>query len=154
MKKDAPCILDQTNASRKTLDLIADKWTILVLFALRHGKRRFAELRREIHGVTEKMLIQTLRNLERDGIVARKVYPTVPPKVEDSISELGWSLAPILDAIIDWSYGESGEGLCGPRGVRKEESPRENSFCKDFVRSRVRELTRQHHHRLANPLRS
>src|SRR6266403_1905406 len=98
-----PCILDQTNASRKTLDLIADKWTILVLFGLRNGKRRFAELRREIRGVTEKMLIQTLRNLERDGIVARKVYPTVPPRVEYSISELGWSLAPILDAIIDWS---------------------------------------------------
>ena len=64
------------------------KWTILVLFALRNGKRRFAELRREIRGVTEKMLIQTLRNLERDGIVARKVYPTVPPRVEYSISEL------------------------------------------------------------------
>src|SRR6266403_1816864 len=61
------------------------------------------ELRREIRGVTEKMLIQTLRNLERDGIVARKVYPTVPPRVEYSMSELGWSLAPILDAIIDWS---------------------------------------------------
>jgi DNA-binding HxlR family transcriptional regulator len=134
MKKDAPCILDQTNASRKTLDLIADKWTILVLFALRNGKRRFAELRREIRGVTEKMLIQTLRNLERDGIVARKVYPTVPPRVEYSISELGWSLAPILDAIIDWSYGNLGKVLCGPRGVRKKESPRENSFCKEFVR--------------------
>ncbi len=109
MKKDGPCILDQTNASRKTLDLIADKWTILVLFALRNGTRRFAELRREIGGVTEKMLIQTLRNLERDGIVARKVYPTVPPKVEYSISELGWSLAPILDAISDWSYGNLGK---------------------------------------------
>ena len=104
MKKDAPCILDQTNASRQTLDLIADKWTILVLFALRGGKRRFAELRREIGGVTEKMLIQTLRKLERDGIVERKVHPTVPPMVEYRISELGWSLAPILDAIIAWSY--------------------------------------------------
>jgi DNA-binding HxlR family transcriptional regulator len=120
MKKDAPCILDQTNASRKTLDLIADKWTILVLFALRHGKRRFAELRREIHGVTEKMLIQTLRNLERDGIVARKVYPTVPPKVEDSISELGWSLAPILDAIIDWSYGNLGKAFAARAAYEKK----------------------------------
>jgi DNA-binding HxlR family transcriptional regulator len=105
MRKDAPCILDQTNASRKTLDLIADKWTILVLFALRGGKRRFAELRREIGGVAEKMLIQTLRNLERDGIVGRRVYPTVPPRVEYNISELGWSLTPVLDAIIDWSHG-------------------------------------------------
>src|SRR5260370_17576238 len=111
MKKDAPCILDQTNAYRKTLDFIADKWTILALFALRNGKRRFAELRREISGVTEKMLIQTLRDLERDGIVARKVYPKVPPKVEYSISELGWSLAPVLDAIIDWVYRNLGKGF-------------------------------------------
>jgi DNA-binding HxlR family transcriptional regulator len=105
MKADAPCILDQNNASRKTLELIADKWVILVLFALRGGERRFAELRREIGGITEKMLIQTLRNLERDGIVVRKVYPMVPPKVEYSISKLGWTLAPVLDAIVDWSHG-------------------------------------------------
>ena len=94
MKNDAPCILDQTNASRKTLDLIADKWTILVLFALRSGKRRFAELRREISGVTEKMLIQTLRDLERDGIVgaADGPKPREVLKRPDWISEIEESM--------------------------------------------------------------
>ena len=134
MKNDAPCILDQTNASRKTLDLIADKWTILVLFALRNGKRRFAELRREISGVTEKMLIQTLRDLERDGIVARKVYPNGSTK--GGIQHLRVGLEPGScprrhQRLVIW---ESGKGFCGPRGVRKEESPRENSFCKEYVR--------------------
>ena len=134
MKTDTPCILDQTNASRKTLDLIADKWTILVLFALRNGKRRFAELRREIRGVTEKMLIQTLRNLERDGIVGRKVYPTVPPKVEYSISELGWSLAPILDAIIDWSYGNLEKVFAARAAYEKKRVREKTASAKEFVR--------------------
>jgi DNA-binding HxlR family transcriptional regulator len=66
------------------------------------------------------MLIQTLRNLERDGIVARKVYPTVPPKVEYSISELGWSLAPILDAIVDWSYGNLGKVFAARTAYEKK----------------------------------
>ena len=112
--------MDQTNASRKTLDLIADKWTILVLFALRGGKRRFAELHREIGGITEKMLIQTLRNLERDGIVGRRVYPTVPPRVEYNISELGWSLTPVLDAIIDWSHGNLGKVFAARAAYEKK----------------------------------
>jgi|SRR4029077_15652334 DNA-binding HxlR family transcriptional regulator len=105
MRKGTPCILDQTNTSRKTLDLIADKWVILVLFALRNGTRRFAQMHRDIGGITQKMLIQTLRNLERDGLVSRKVYPVVPPKVEYRLSPLGDSLAPILNAIVDWSHG-------------------------------------------------
>lgn len=105
MRKGTPCILDQTNTSRKTLDLIADKWVILILFALRNGTRRFAQMHRDIGGITQKMLIQTLRNLESDGLVSRKVYPVVPPKVEYRLSPLGDSLAPILNAIVDWSHG-------------------------------------------------
>ena len=105
MEKGTPCILDQSNASRKTLDLIANKWAILVLFALRNGERRFAQLHKDIGGITEKMLIQTLRNLERDGLIQRKVFAVVPPKVEYRISPLGHSLAPVLDAIVAWSYG-------------------------------------------------
>jgi DNA-binding HxlR family transcriptional regulator len=58
MRKGTPCILDQTNTSRKTLDLIADKWVILILFALRNGTRRFAQMHRDIGGITQKMLIQ------------------------------------------------------------------------------------------------
>lgn len=101
--KGLPCILDRTTASRRTLDLIADKWVILVLFALQNEPRRFAELHRNIGGVTQKMLVQTLRSMERDGLVSRKIYPVVPPKVEYRLTPLGESLEPILNAIIDWS---------------------------------------------------
>jgi DNA-binding HxlR family transcriptional regulator len=105
MRKGIPCILDQTDTSRKTLDLIADKWVILVLVALRDGPRRFAEMHKIIGGITQKMLTQNLRSMERDGLNSRKVYPVVPPKVEYKLSPLGESLAPVLNAIVDWSHG-------------------------------------------------
>ena len=71
---------------------------------LTHGDEnwRFAELRRQIPGITERMLTQQLRELEADGIVDRKVYPTVPPKVEYSLTEYGWSLKRAMKAICDW----------------------------------------------------
>lgn len=103
MRDGEPCILDQTNPSRETLNLIADKWVVLVVFALRDGEKRFAQLHRAIEGVTQKMLIQTLRNMERDGLISRKIYPVVPPKVEYRLSPLGQSLKPLLIAISDWS---------------------------------------------------
>lgn len=103
MKDGKPCILSQSNPSRETLDLIADKWTILVIFALRNGERRFAQLHRDIEGITQKMLIQTLRTMERDGLVERKVYPVVPPRVEYRLSKIGLSLKPLLNLISDWS---------------------------------------------------
>jgi DNA-binding HxlR family transcriptional regulator len=93
-------------------------------FALRGGKRRFAELRRDIGGITEKMLIQTLRNLERDGIVDREVYPTVPPKVEYNISKLGRSLAPVLDAIVDWSHGNLEKVFAARAAYEKKKAPK------------------------------
>ena len=103
MRDGQPCILDQTNPSRETLDLIADKWTNLVIFALRVGERRLAQLRRDIEGITEKTLIQPLRGMERNGLVQRKIYPVVPPKVEYRLSALGRSLTPLLILISDWS---------------------------------------------------
>ncbi|EIP96605.1 putative transcriptional regulator [Opitutaceae bacterium TAV1] len=103
MKDGEPCLLNQNNPSRETLDLIADKWAVLVIFALREGERRFAQLHRDIEGITQKMLIQTLRGMERDGLVERKVYPVIPPKVEYRLSPLGLSLKPLLALISDWS---------------------------------------------------
>jgi DNA-binding HxlR family transcriptional regulator len=85
------------------LDRIADKWTVLIVGALEDKKKRFGELRREIGGVSQKMLTQTLRGLERDGLVARVVYASVPPKVEYSLTELGRTLVPILEEIRGWS---------------------------------------------------
>lgn len=103
MRDGEPCLLNQDNPSRETLDLIADKWAVLVIFALREGERRFAQLHRDIEGITQKMLIQTLRSMERDGLVERKVYPVIPPKVEYRLSALGLSLKPLLVLISDWS---------------------------------------------------
>lgn len=92
-----------TCPTRQVLDCIADKWAVLVLGLLLGGTRRFGELRRDIQGVSQKMLTQTLRSLERDGIVRREVYATVPPKVEYSLTTLGESLATTLDELRLWA---------------------------------------------------
>ena len=89
--------------TRIVLDRIADKWAVLIVGALEGKTKRFGELRREIGGVSQKMLTQTLRGLERDGLVARMVYASVPPKVEYSLTELGRTLVCILEAIREWS---------------------------------------------------
>ncbi len=85
------------------LALIADKWTAIVVYALARGTMRFGQLQGEVEGVSQKMLTQTLRSLERDGLVRREVYPTVPPKVEYSLTPLGETLKEPLGAICRWS---------------------------------------------------
>ena len=89
--------------TRMVLDRIADKWTVLIVGALEEKTKRFGELRREVGGVSQKMLTQTLRGLERDGVVARTVYASVPPKVEYSLTSLGRTLVRIVEAIREWS---------------------------------------------------
>lgn len=84
------------------IDVIGGKWKPMILWWLHQQTYRFAELRRLIPGVTEKMLTQQLRELEADGIVERTVYPTVPPKVEYSLTEYGRSLKNALEAICEW----------------------------------------------------
>lgn len=92
-----------TCPTRQVLDCIADKWAVLVVGLLRGGTRRFGEMRKSIEGVSQKMLTQTLRSLERDGIVSRRVYASVPPKVEYSLTPLGHSLATIVEQLRVWS---------------------------------------------------
>ena len=89
--------------TRLVLNRIADKWTVLVVSSLQQGTKRFSTLQREIGGVSQKMLTQTLRGLERDGLVTRTIYPTVPPKVEYSLTSLGHTLVGLVDAIRVWS---------------------------------------------------
>jgi DNA-binding HxlR family transcriptional regulator len=84
------------------VDVFGGKWKALILWWLQQRTWRFAELRRQIPGITEKMLTQQLRELEADGIVARRVYATVPPKVEYSLTEYGRSLKRALRALCDW----------------------------------------------------
>ncbi|MFD5627601.1 MULTISPECIES: winged helix-turn-helix transcriptional regulator [unclassified Streptomyces] len=90
--------------TRAVLELIAGKWTMLVLVALEDGRpMRFGELRRRLDGVTPKVLTQTLRALEREGLVTRDVYPTVPPRVEYRLTGLGQEVGGLIQRITDWS---------------------------------------------------
>lgn len=85
-----------------TLSIIGSKWKVLILRELYDETKRFSELGRNIPGITQKMLTQQLRQMEKDGIVNRKVYPVVPPRVEYSLSKTGKSLKPILNAMCRW----------------------------------------------------
>ncbi len=85
-----------------TLDVLGGKWKPLILFYLLGGTKRFGELKRRIPGVTQQMLTRHLRELEAQGIIQREVYKQVPPKVEYSLTELGWSLQPILMHMLQW----------------------------------------------------
>ena len=97
-----PSVLDPRCPSRLVLDRIADKWTALVIQILAGGTMRYAALQREIGGISQKMLTQTLRSLERDGLVQRMVHPVVPPKVEYALSSYGMTLEPLLQAMCAW----------------------------------------------------
>jgi len=84
------------------LKVIGGKWKVIILYILRDGTLRFGEIRKKIPKITQKMLTQQLRELERDGLVSREVYPEVPPKVEYSTTKLAQELSPILDDLCAW----------------------------------------------------
>lgn len=86
----------------KTLRLIVGKWKTILLWHLSSGKKRYGELKRLIPGVSEKMLIQSLRALERDALILRHAYPEVPPHVEYTLSKRGKSLSPLICALNTW----------------------------------------------------
>jgi DNA-binding HxlR family transcriptional regulator len=99
------CVGDVFNAgcpSRRILELLAEKWALLLVHALATGPARTAELRRRVGGISEKMLIQTLRRLERSGFVARRAYPKVPPRVEYALTPLGTSLSEPITTLDRW----------------------------------------------------
>ena len=85
-----------------TLTLIGDKWKVLILRDLLPGRKRFGELKKSIGNVSQKVLTAQLRDMENSGLINRTVYPEVPPRVEYSLTELGQSLKPILDALRAW----------------------------------------------------
>ena len=88
---------------RQILDRIADKWSLLVISLLQEKTMRFNELKREIDGISQRMLTVTLRQLERDGLVCRTVYPVVPPRVEYCLSPLGTTLLGTIQALVVWT---------------------------------------------------
>lgn len=94
---------EYTCSMELTLDIIGGKWKPLILWRLgTEGTKRFSEVKRALPGITQKMLTQQLRELEADGMIHRKIYPQVPPKVEYSLTEEGKSLMPILDTMCKW----------------------------------------------------
>ena len=102
-KTPAPDVMSATCPTRTVLDLIADKWTVLVIHVLAEGTHRFGELLRKIDGISQKMLTQTLRRLEGDGLLSRAVFPEVPPRTEYQLTALGRTLRGPLDALCDWA---------------------------------------------------
>jgi len=95
-----------------TLAVIGGRWKVLILYQLFQGVKRFSELQRALKGVTQKMLTQQLREMERDGIVQRTVYPQVPPKVEYRLSTLGETLKPVVNAMCKWGLRHDGLEAC------------------------------------------
>jgi DNA-binding HxlR family transcriptional regulator len=118
-----PSVMNPECDSRKVLERIADKWTALIIHVLSSGTKRHNELRRQISGVSQKMLTQTLRSLEDDGIVSRKIYPVVPPRVEYSLTPLGRSLIEPLEAICRWAEKHLPELEAARAQARKRRSP-------------------------------
>jgi DNA-binding HxlR family transcriptional regulator len=104
-----PNVLDQNCESRQALELISDKWTALIVYALVDGPRRHGELRRTVDGISQKMLTQTLRRMEAEGLVERDVLDRVPPHVEYSLTPLGSTLETPLVAICEWAMEHLGE---------------------------------------------
>ncbi len=88
---------------RDVLDRIGDKWSVLLLSALRAGPRRFGALRRNVPDISQRMLTETLRHLQRDGLITRAVHATAPPSVDYALTPLGQSLLEPLDALVQWS---------------------------------------------------
>jgi DNA-binding HxlR family transcriptional regulator len=95
-------VYDANCPSRSVLDHVTSRWGSLVLLVLLDGTQRFSELARGIGGVSEKMLAQTLQGLEADGLLLRKVFPTIPPKVEYSLTRLGGEVAVHIKSLTDW----------------------------------------------------
>ena len=97
MKKELPACPVEI-----TMSLIGDKWKVLIVRDLLTGTKRFGELRKSVTGITQKVLTNNLRQMEESGLVKRKVYAEVPPRVEYSLTQTGWSLKLILDSMVEW----------------------------------------------------
>jgi DNA-binding HxlR family transcriptional regulator len=113
-----PCVMNPSCPSREVLGRISDKWAALVIRALAERTLRYNELQRTVSGISQKMLTQTLRGLEEDGIVVRKVYPVIPPMVEYSLSPLGRTLVKPVLAICEWA-----ERHCPGTAERRKRRP-------------------------------
>jgi len=129
--KKAPVAPTSSPALLRTLDVIGGKWTVPILHALLGGTRRFGQLQSALGGVSPKMLIARLRELEQQGFVTRTMYPEIPPRVEYALTDLGRTLKPIIDAMEAWgeSYGDANEQHRTAQATRKA-IEKENASCR------------------------
>lgn len=97
MKKELPACPVET-----TLMLISDRWKVLIIRDLLDGTKRFGELKKSVGNISQKVLTANLRSMEEDGLLTREVFPEVPPRVEYTLTQTGYSLKPILDSMVDW----------------------------------------------------
>ena len=104
--------------SRVVLDHITSKWGVLILLALSEGEQRWSDLRRRAEGISEKMLAQTLKTLERDGLVSRNAQPVIPPRVDYSLTERGYELSALLVPLVAWAF-ENAEEIVNGTGTGK-----------------------------------
>ncbi|HJW93486.1 MAG TPA: helix-turn-helix domain-containing protein [Thermoanaerobaculia bacterium] len=102
-------VFDETCASHQAVGRLADKWTLLLIYALAQGTKRYSELQRQIAGISPKMLTQTLRSLEQNGYVEREIFPEVPPRVEYSLTELGVSFVQPVAVLYQWAQDHKDE---------------------------------------------
>jgi DNA-binding HxlR family transcriptional regulator len=114
------------------LHRIGDKWTVLLVVLLGNRPYRFNELHRAIEGISQRMLTRTLRVLEQDGIVRRTVFPTVPPSVEYSVTELGRSLLVPLSAVADWAVEHHAEIVAARQSMRSPAGPAHSQYPSAF----------------------
>jgi DNA-binding HxlR family transcriptional regulator len=122
--RDLPCDVFLPDCpARSLLVLLAEKWSMLILHALSEGTQRTAVLRRRIGGISEKMLIQTLKRLEAASLVTRTSYAEVPPRVEYALTDLGWSLSPLVKALDQWVEQHARAIVVGFPNVARGETP-------------------------------
>ncbi|WP_422371140.1 winged helix-turn-helix transcriptional regulator [Hoeflea sp.] len=105
----------QCQVANDVISLVGDKWSVLVVSKLGQGRMRFSELKRAVEGISQKMLTTTLRGLERDGYVSRTVYPTVPPRVDYELTELGAELLEPVAALGQWAVSNHARVLSARR---------------------------------------
>lgn len=108
-------VFDRACPSRDVLDDVSGRWGLLALAALAQGTLRFNELRRRVDGVSEKMLSQALRSLERDGLVLRTAYPVIPPRVDYQLTPLGESAASVVCGVLEWLESHTDQVLASRR---------------------------------------
>lgn len=106
---EGPELVSECQAVRPILARIGDKWSVMIVMALRAGPRRFNEIKRAVGTISQRMLTLTLRGMERDGLVTRRVFPTTPPRVEYELTALGHSLRTPVEALGQWAIAHQGD---------------------------------------------